>query len=78
MEAITLPTYRVEAILSEDGKLTLSNLPFHAGEAVEVIVLSRSVAAPRGNRHPLRGTPVAYIEPTGTVAEPDWDVIRKP
>jgi hypothetical protein len=31
--------YRAEAVLTEDGKLTLTGLPFQAGKLVEVIVL---------------------------------------
>jgi hypothetical protein len=34
--------YKVEAILSEDGALTLKDLPFYVGDAVEVIILERS------------------------------------
>lgn len=34
--------YKIETILSEDGILTLKGLPFHAGDAVEVIILERS------------------------------------
>jgi hypothetical protein len=34
--------YKAEAILSEDGALTLKDLPFHVGDAVEVIILERS------------------------------------
>ena len=34
--------HRVEATLNQEGALVLTNLPFHAGEAVEVIVLPRS------------------------------------
>jgi hypothetical protein len=33
--------HRVEATLTRDGILTLSNLPFHAGDTVEVLVLER-------------------------------------
>jgi hypothetical protein len=34
--------YKVEMILSEDGALMLKDLPFHVGDAVEVIILERS------------------------------------
>lgn len=34
--------YKVKTILSEDGALTLKDLPFHVGDAVEVITLERS------------------------------------
>jgi hypothetical protein len=33
---------KVETILSEDGALTLKDLPFHVSDAVEVIILERS------------------------------------
>ena len=34
--------HRVETILTEDRKLTLEDLPFRVGDAVEVIVLERA------------------------------------
>jgi hypothetical protein len=34
--------HKVETVLSEDGTLTLQGLPFHIGDAVEVIILERS------------------------------------
>ena len=34
-----MQAYRVETTLTQDGTLTLRNLPFRAGEAVEVIIL---------------------------------------
>ena len=71
-----MPTYRVKTIVPDDGRLILSNLPFHAGEAVEVIVLTRSGTIPRKNPYPLRGTPITYIDPTKPVAEADWDALR--
>ncbi|MBI3801418.1 MAG: hypothetical protein HY268_31150 [Deltaproteobacteria bacterium] len=36
-----MSTHRVEATLTQDGTLTLSHLPFHAGDAVEVIIVAR-------------------------------------
>lgn len=32
-------TYKAEAVLTEDGKLTLVGLPFESGKTVEVIVM---------------------------------------
>jgi hypothetical protein len=40
--------YKVETILSEAGALTLKDLPFHVGDAVEVIILDRSCSVPVG------------------------------
>ncbi len=67
--------HRIEAVLAEDGRLSLDNLPFRAGQAVEVIVLpaARPTAPPD---HPLRGTVLRYDRPTEPVAEADWDALR--
>ncbi|HEV8711501.1 MAG TPA: hypothetical protein VGX03_01575 [Candidatus Binatia bacterium] len=68
-----MQAHRIETILQQDGTLTLSNLPFQAGEAVEVIILARSPTALHKNRYPLRGTPISYINPTEPVAQEDWE-----
>jgi len=73
VEALFMQAYRVETTLQQDGTLTLSDLPFHAGEAVEVIILIRSPTALRENRYPLRGTLISYINPTEPVAQEDWE-----
>ena len=71
-----MQAYRVKTILQQDGTLTLSDLPFRSGEAVEVIILAQPPAAQRQNRYPLRGTPIRYIDPTGPVAQADWEAAR--
>jgi hypothetical protein len=65
------PAHRLETVLTEDGKLALDNLPFRAGQEVEVIVLpvARSQAP---TSHPLRGSVMRYDDPTAPVAEEDW------
>jgi hypothetical protein len=68
------PAHRIEAVLSEDGKLLLDYLPFRAGQRVEVIVLPTSQPTLTG--HPLRGTVLRYDQPTAPVAEDDWGVLR--
>jgi hypothetical protein len=55
---IGMSTHHVETKLTEDGKLTLNDLPFHAGEAVEVIVMSRPSKSSTADRYPLRGKPI--------------------
>lgn len=64
------PTYRIEAVLSENGKLLLDHLPFQMGQAVEVIVLPARNSAPAG--HVLRDAVLRYDQPTASVAEADW------
>ena len=44
-----MQAYRVETTVSEDGVLTLENLPFHAGETIEVIILAQPVATRPGS-----------------------------
>ena len=68
-----MQAHRAETTLSEDGVITLRDLPFRCGESVEVIVLSSSAAAPIGSRYPLRGTPFELIAPIDPVADADWE-----
>ena len=73
---MTLPAHRIETILREDGRLTLDNLPFRSGQAVEVILLPHNGGTSAGNPYPLRGTPYHYERPTDPVAEKDWDALQ--
>ncbi len=68
--------HRVEAVLKQDGTLTLENLPFHAGEAVEIIILAQPAHSQQQKRYPLRGTPVRYEQPTEPVALDEWDAAQ--
>jgi len=68
--------HRVEATLNEDGVLTLSDLPFHAGDEVEVLIVARQSKSNGRQRYPLRGQAVRYDEPTAPVAQADWDALQ--
>ena len=76
--------HKLEVVLTEDGTLTLQGLPFHAGDAVEVIILSAKTphhqAAPKHqsdiNLYPLRGKVIRYDDPTEPVALEDWEVLQ--
>jgi hypothetical protein len=71
--------HKVEAVLTEDGTLMLWGLPFHPGDAVEVIILEAktphlTIAAPsqsETNLYPLRGKVIRYDDPTEPVALED-------
>ena len=65
--------HRVETTLQQDGQLLLDNLPFHAGEAVEIIILAAQPRDQQTNRYPLRGTVVHYSQPFEPVAHDEWD-----
>jgi hypothetical protein len=68
------PAHRIETVLIEDGKLALDQLPFRAGQAVEVIVLP--IVRPPTTPNPLRGTVLRFDQPTNPVAEADWSALR--
>jgi len=71
-----MKSYKAAATISESGELHLSELPFHAGDEVEVILLPRKPAPPAANPYPLRGQPIHYEDPTEPVAEEDWEVLH--
>jgi len=71
-----MQAYRVETTLQQDGTLTLSNLPFQAGETVEVIILVQHSVALDRQRYPLRGVPIRYVDPTEPVAQADWEAAQ--
>ena len=70
-----MQAHRIETILSEDGVITLRDIPFLRGEAVEVIVLPFPAAAASASRYPLRGTTVTLLTPTEPVANADWEAV---
>lgn len=75
-----MKAYRVELVLAENGVLTLTGLPFHAGESVEIIVLEhpeKSATTPPVQEFPLAGKVLRYEDPfePATAAE-DWDILR--
>jgi hypothetical protein len=68
--------YKVERKIDADGSVTIKGIPFQAGERVEVIIRGCGSAEGNGERYPLRGTPVRYTNPFGSVAEEDWDALE--
>jgi hypothetical protein len=64
--------HRIETTVAQDGTLTLTNLPFHAGDAVEVLILPRAQKPSGQERYPLHGKPIQYINPMDPIAEEDW------
>ena len=59
----------VEAICTENGVITLRDLPICERDSVEVLVIPRSSSPSTQERYPLRGEPVEYIRPFDSVAE---------
>jgi len=71
-----METYRTATTVSSDGTLVLRGLPFRPGDKVEVIVRSLRRGHRRGDRYPLRGKPIRYVNPFESVAENDWAVLK--
>ena len=67
--------YRVEVTISDNGTLLINNLPFQAGDKVEVVVRSRKPKGAKTNRYSLRGTSIQYLNPFESVAENAWGVL---
>lgn len=67
--------HHLEVTLSQDGKLVLDELPFRAGQTVEVIILASQPAA-NGREYPLRGKPITYVDATDPVAPEDWEALQ--
>ena len=70
-----MQTYRSEAIIVNNGSLTISGLPFRNGEKVEVVIRSRE-SENREDRYPLRGKSFRFERPFDGVAESEWDVTK--
>lgn len=76
--------HKIEAVLTEDGKLVLNELPFQAGDAVEVIILERADKSQKtesiasdAHLYPLRGSVIQYDEPfESAVPVEDWDALK--
>ena len=71
-----MQAYRLEAVVPNNGELQLKQLPFLAGETVEIIILSMNKLANGTNLFPLKNTILKYENPTEPIAENDWDVLN--
>lgn len=68
-----MEAYRTDAVVKEDGTVTIGSLPFRTGERLEVILLQTAGRSNGVASYPLRGEPVRYEEPFEGVAEDDWE-----
>ena len=71
-----MDTVRVEITVANDGTIILKDLPFHAGDQVEVTIRNQTPPEKSGDLYPLRGKPVHYKNPFDSVAEEDWETLR--
>ena len=73
-----MKAHRIETKLTENGTVTIEDLPFRAGDAVEIIILERPSRTPDPNNpYPLRGTVIRYDDPfEPATAIEDWEVLQ--
>jgi hypothetical protein len=71
-----MSAHRIKTTIRSDKTLILEDLPFHSGEQVEVIIVSRPQQKENSERYSLRGTRVEYIEPMEPVAQEDWESLQ--
>ncbi len=68
-----MEAYKTDAVVQEDGTVTINGLPFPKGEKLEVILLQQAGRTNRRKPYPLRGEPVKYVGPFEGAAEDDQD-----
>jgi len=71
-----MQVYAYETTIGKKGTLTLKDLPFNAGEKIEVIIIPRSSRPLDEKRYPFWGKPITYLHPTEPVAEGDWEALQ--
>jgi hypothetical protein len=73
-------THKLALTLTEDGKLMLTDLPFHAGDTVEIILLehpNKQFSQVFSSEYPLKGTVLRYDDPfEPAVPIEDWDALQ--
>jgi len=67
----------IETTVGAHGSVTLDQLPYEAGQRVEVTISPIATPTPGGmSRYPLSGMKVEYDRPFEGVAEGDWEAAR--
>jgi hypothetical protein len=67
--------HRVEAILEQDGTLILKDLPFRAGEKIEVVLRPMTPAVNSNGPYPLTRKPAQDVEPNEEVETEEWNAL---
>jgi len=68
--------HNIHTVVSDQGTIVLEDLPFDAGDEVDVTIVKKAKHDP-DNPYPLRGTPYRYDNPFGPVIPPeDWNAVE--
>jgi len=65
--------FHTETIVRSDRSVTVVDVPYAAGQQVEVIVLPHPEPPASERSESLRGLPVTYLDPTEPVCSEDWE-----
>jgi len=69
--------HRIKATLTEAGKLILQDLPYNAGDTVEVIVVKKTDNTSQSITNSLKGTVIEYSDPFESALDAnDWEVLK--
>ena len=69
--------HKVQTILTENGQLTLENIPFVKGELVEVIILKNNQHSSSFDGDTLAGKVIKYDYPCEPATDiEDWEVLK--
>ena len=72
-----MKAHRVEITLTENGALNLKDLPFRAGESVEIIILENQSSQQQVNQPNLKGTVIQYEQPfEPAIPLEDWEALQ--
>ncbi|MEH2282003.1 MAG: hypothetical protein V7K90_11860 [Nostoc sp.] len=73
-----MKAHRIEKTLTEDGILIIKDLPFQAGEAVEIIIIETQARPQEANLYPLHGKQLYRYDDPFEPAVPleDWEVLQ--
>jgi hypothetical protein len=67
-------SHRIKIALTENGRLSLQNLPFNKGDEVEIIILQQNSSTINPDACPLKGTVNHYEDPfEPAIAPEEWN-----
>ena len=56
-------SHRIKTAITENGKLSLQNLPFKKGDEVEIVIRRQKTETMDSEAFPLQGTVLRYEDP---------------
>lgn len=67
-------SHRIKTALTENGKLSLQNLPFKKGDKVEIIILQQNTQTIGSEAYSLKDTVIDFKDPFEPAISPEeWN-----